>query len=131
MRPRNQNVHRTFQVLFDLVGLCLAWKLTIGLRIFINPIMSLPLRAWDADLWAPRLDLILLLWVPVAFWLKIYSVPRRLTWHKCVLRGAEAAVVVSCITIVTVFFSRGFGAGTSRSFVVIFAPTSFVAFVLA
>jgi exopolysaccharide biosynthesis polyprenyl glycosylphosphotransferase len=71
------------------------------------------------------------LWLVAAWWLKLYSSRGRLSGRRLLLRAAEASVLVVGLTIITTFFSRGFGIGTSRSFVLLFGPVSLTTLILA
>src|SRR5262245_12897931 len=131
MRPHNERLRWILQITFDVVAIVLAWALTVRMRVLINPIMTIQLTAETATRWAPRLDCMVSLWLVAAWWLKLYSSRGRLSGRRLLLRAAEASVLVVGLTIITTFFSRGFGIGTSRSFVLLFGPISLTTLILA
>jgi exopolysaccharide biosynthesis polyprenyl glycosylphosphotransferase len=131
MRPHNDNVHRILQIVCDASGIVLAWAITVKLRSLLNGVMWINLDVRSAALWAPRLDWILELWLLAALWLKIYSRPARLTGSQLVVRATESWILVVSVTIITTFFSRGFGIGTSRSFVLMFGPVCLATLMVA
>jgi exopolysaccharide biosynthesis polyprenyl glycosylphosphotransferase len=88
--------------------------------------MSITIAREDMDIVAPSLTVLLLLWILAAIWRKIYRAPTDPSLVAGLLRVSESAIVVSSLAIILTFFSRHLGAGLSRSFVLLFAPISFV-----
>jgi exopolysaccharide biosynthesis polyprenyl glycosylphosphotransferase len=114
----------------DLLAISISWQLAVQVRIAMNPFMQVHFNRATPDLWAPSLVSILFLWIVTALWLRLYSTLVTEKLRHLIRRAVEAAVILCCITVVVTFFSRGIGSGVSRTFVVIFAPLSFLLFSL-
>jgi len=112
------------QFVFDLLALAAAWRLTVELRVALNPWMAKQLTGEALALVAPPLGGILLLWVGAAVWRGAYRQPSDESAAANLLQVADNAFLAGVLTIVATFFSRGFGANLSRSFVLLFAPVS-------
>ncbi|HUB79579.1 MAG TPA: sugar transferase [Bryobacteraceae bacterium] len=123
--------YRALHLIFDLGALSAAWYLTGEIRLLLNPYMSIVIAPQDMNSVAPRLSALLLLWILAALWRKIYRTPQDPSLVAGLLRVAESATLVSSLLIILTFFSRQLGAGLSRSFVLLFAPVSFVLLALS
>ncbi len=75
--------------------------------------------------------MVLVLWVIMAWRLRLYRVEGRIRLWNSVINAAEGALLASCSIVIVTFFSRQLGAGVSRSFFMIFAPLSFFSLGLA
>ena len=118
--------YRLLHLACDLCALTEAWYVTREIRLFLNPYMSVAIAREDMEIVAPSLTILLLLWILTAIWRKIYRPPVDPSLVAGLLRVSESATLVSSLAIILTFFSRSLGAGMSRSFVLIFAPVSFV-----
>jgi exopolysaccharide biosynthesis polyprenyl glycosylphosphotransferase len=127
----NRWYHRVLQPVFDILGLVFAWRLTLELRLLLNPVMSQQISRADIVRLAPPLGQILLLWLVVLPWLGLYRREPGNSVGNSLLRVAQFAIVSSTLTIVAAFFSRHFGQDLSRSLVLLFAPLSFVTLMAA
>jgi exopolysaccharide biosynthesis polyprenyl glycosylphosphotransferase len=123
--------YRALHLIFDLGALSTAWYLTREIRLLLNPYMSAVIARQDMNSVAPRLSVLLMLWSLAATWRKIYRAPADPSSGAGLLRVAESATLVSSLAIIITFFSRHLGAGLSRSFVLLFAPISFVLLALS
>lgn len=91
--------------------------------------MTLHLTAATAPGWVTPMGLILLLWLAISFRFQLYAVPESIrTW--AILRWAAGNTIAVCAAAVLgTFFSRQFGQGTSRMFVLCLVPATFAIFV--
>lgn len=127
MHAYNPGVYHLVQTLFDIVALTLAWYLTIYLRVLLNPLFPLHLTAQRLPQVAPPLSAILLLWIGTVWWRSLQPVHGSEAVAKLdALRISESALLVGAMATVVTFFSHGFGAEVSRSFVVLFAMVSYL-----
>ena len=118
--------YRLLQFALDLLALSAAWYATLALRLAMNPLMPAQFTPAELSSLAPPLYAMLALWTLVALYQGIYR-SGSFSTVTAVLRGvAESAMIAAALTIVVTFFSREVGANLSRSFVLLFAPISFV-----
>ncbi len=127
----NRSEFRLWQFVFDLAALTAAWRLSGAVRVACNPFLRQQFTAQSIEEAAPPLEGILILWIASALWRGVY----RRTSDESVAANLKSlagnAIAASLVTIATTFFSHQFGAPLSRSFVLIFAPVSFLAMLLA
>lgn len=116
------------QLALDCVSLWAIWKLSAYLRICLNPITKLQLSSQDSQGWMPSLILVLALWLAASWRFRLYRPPYRIKFWSICRWAAKETVLVASITIVSVFFSRQFGEGASRMFVLCMVPVSFLLF---
>ena len=76
------------------------------------------------DLWAPSLAAILVLWICLTAWLKLYADHWKSNFSSIVRRSSEAAILLGSITVIVTFFSQGNGIAISRTFVFILLPSA-------
>jgi len=103
-----------------------AWHVTLELRLLLNPYMALTIPRERLYVVAQPLTGMLMMWVAVSLWLRTYRDRPDNSTVAALLRVAEQAAVASTLAIVVTFFSRHLGAELSRSFVLLFAPISFL-----
>ncbi len=125
----NQAPYRLLQFTCDLLALTAAWHLTFAVRLGANSLMPIQLEPWQLATAAPPLAGVLLLWMLAAVSLGAYRRANDSGAH--LVRLTESAVFAGLLLIVVTFFSRQFGAQLSRSFVLLFAPLSFLLLTLA
>jgi exopolysaccharide biosynthesis polyprenyl glycosylphosphotransferase len=102
-----------------------AWQTTLECRVWLNRYMLVMSRQ-QLDLAGPPLLGVLALWLAAAVWLRLYRERPDPTMTASLARLIESVIVVSTSTIVLTFFSRQLGNDKSRSFVLLFAPISFL-----
>jgi exopolysaccharide biosynthesis polyprenyl glycosylphosphotransferase len=112
----------------DLVAIWISWQLAIRARIALNPLGGISFEPGRYDLWAPSLTGILVLWICLTAWLKLYSAQWKPNFSNVVQRSSEAAVLLGSITVIVTFFSRGNGIAISRTFVFILVPIGLLLF---
>jgi len=120
--PLFQSLH----LLFDVAMLVLAWQVTLEVRLLLNPVMAIALSRERMHVVAQPLTGMLMLWVAVSLWMRLYHERHDTSSVAVLMRVAESAAVASTLAIVATFFSRHLGADLSRSFVLLFAPISFL-----
>ena len=118
--------YRALHLVLDLGALTLAWYATRELRLILNPYMATWIEREDFDTLAPPLGALLAMWVLAAVWRGLYRPSTDASRVAGLLRVAESATLVSALVIILTFFSRQIGADLSRSFVLLFAPVSFL-----
>ena len=69
--------------------------------------------------------LVLVLWVLMAWRLRLYRVEGAIRLWSSTVNAAEGALLASCAIVIVTFFSRQLGTGVARSFFMLFAPLSF------
>ncbi len=119
-------IYHSLHLLFDLAAVMVAWRATLELRLLLNPYMAITITRARMDVVAPRLSWLVALWILAALWMRTYRDAHDRAVVAGLLRVTESAVVVSTLAIVLTFFSRHLGADLSRSFVLLFAPISFL-----
>ncbi|MCU1335629.1 MAG: exopolysaccharide biosynthesis polyprenyl glycosylphosphotransferase [Bryobacterales bacterium] len=119
-------VFQITRILFDLAALIIAWKVTLEIRVALNEFMPRFISRSSMHIAAPSPLGLLVLWILAALWLKIYREDPDTSLGSALLRTTKSAILVSTLVIVLTFFSRQLGAERSRSFVLLFAPISFV-----
>lgn len=106
------------RVLWDLAALAAAWRLTVEVRLLLNPWLRMEITRAEMERAAPPLGVVLAVWLIAALGLRIYR-------HDSAAGAWSAAVTAGVIAVLVTFFSREFGvASLSRSFVVLFVPVS-------
>lgn len=125
MHVRNLRFYQTMQFVLDLLAVSMAWICTIQTRVLLNPLTSRRVSWNYASIWAPSLMVVLVLWVMMAWRLRLYRVEGPVRLWSSVFNAAEGALLASCAIVITTFFSRQLGTGVSRSFFMLFAPLSF------
>jgi hypothetical protein len=124
MRVRNLHVYQVLRLLADAIAVACAWRLTIALRILLNPVASQQVTMVESALWAPSLLIVLVLWSLLAWRLGHYNAPAPHGWHRNLLSIVEQSLLASMAVVSTVVFDRGVGVQASRAFMLIFLPTS-------
>lgn len=109
----------------DGIALVLGWFTTIHVRLWLNGFFTSKIPPSQAYHVAPALGGMLTLWVIASVWLRIYRRRDDLAVAPALSRVADSTILMSALAIIATFFSRSFGAETSRSFVLVFAPVSF------
>jgi exopolysaccharide biosynthesis polyprenyl glycosylphosphotransferase len=117
---------RYVHLLFDLAALALAWRMTLELRLLLNPYMPIAIPRELMPALAFRLTALLPLWVLASLWLNTYGERSERSIVAALLRVMESTLVVSMLAVVLTFFSRQFGLELSRSFVLLFAPVCLI-----
>jgi exopolysaccharide biosynthesis polyprenyl glycosylphosphotransferase len=126
MHIRHLRLYQTMQFVLDLLAVTIAWSCTIQMRVLLNPLATQFVSWNSAELWAPSLIMVLLLWVVMCWRLKFYRVEGPVRLWSSTINAAEGALLASVMIVLVTFFSRQIGAQVSRSFFMIFAPLSFV-----
>jgi exopolysaccharide biosynthesis polyprenyl glycosylphosphotransferase len=110
----------------DLVVLAIAWYSALGLRLWLNPWMSIQLSRVQMNRLAPHPLIILTLWTAVAFWMGLYR--RKKSWSAAhaIRQALESDLIVCALAIIVTFFSRGMTNELSRSFIFLFGPLSLI-----
>ncbi len=127
----NGRIFRAVRLICDLCALAAAWRVTLEVRLLLNPYMAVYISRDRMQVVAPPLWGLLLLWIGAAWWLRTYRDLEQPSLVSGLLRITESAMVVSTLAIVLTFFSWQLGADRSRSFVVLFAPVAFVLLVIS
>jgi exopolysaccharide biosynthesis polyprenyl glycosylphosphotransferase len=131
MRVRNLHLYQVLRLLADAIAVACAWRLTIAMRILLNPVASQQVTAVEAPLWAPSLLGVLALWSLLAWRLGHYGAPAQKGWHRNLLSIVEQSLLASLVVASVTVFDRSIGVQASRSFMLIFLPTSFATLTLA
>lgn len=119
----------TFQIIhvvLDLAALVFAWSITFEVRVALNQYMPHYISRANMHTIAPPPLGLLILWILAALWLKIYREDPDPSLVTFLLRTTKSVIVVSTLVIIVTFFSWQLGVERSRSFVLLFAPISFV-----
>lgn len=127
----NKFVSYLVRLSVDILAICVAWQLAIRARVALNPLGGISFEPTRYDLWAPSLGGILVLWICLTAWLKLYSAHWSPNFSNVVRRSSEAAVLLGSITVIVTFFSRGNGIAISRTFVFILVPIGLLLFAIA
>lgn len=131
MRLRSLHLHQVLRLLTDALAIACAWRLTVALRILLNPVASQQVTIVEATFWAPSLLIVLALWSLLAWRLGYYGAPIQKGWHRNFFSIAEESILASMIVASITVFDRSVGGQASRSFVLLFVPISFIALALA
>ena len=118
--------YRVLQFLIESLALVAAWLLTFELRLALNGVLEQALSRQQLALAAPPVSAILALWILVSAYRGTFrsrAVPSAASGLR---EAAESALIAAALTIVVTFFSRQMGVNLSRSFVLLFAPLSFL-----
>jgi exopolysaccharide biosynthesis polyprenyl glycosylphosphotransferase len=126
MTVQDRRRHHILELVFGLVALLAAFHLTTMLRVLLNPVAVRQFTTEQAHLSAPPLEMILVLWTVVMIRFKLYRSSQPVRLWDSISRVTESTVAVAIVTILITFFSREFGVGTSRSFVILLIPVSWV-----
>jgi exopolysaccharide biosynthesis polyprenyl glycosylphosphotransferase len=119
--------YRMLAALFDCVSLFLAWEATVDLRILLNSLMALHLSRGALAGHAPSAFTLVLIWAAVSVWLRLYGAKPHARAGGYLRSVMNATALLSVVLITYGFFSRQIGADDlSRSFVLLFAPVSFL-----
>jgi exopolysaccharide biosynthesis polyprenyl glycosylphosphotransferase len=121
-----RKLYTAAQFSLDSLSLELIWKLATQLRILVNPAMKLQLTLEESSGWVPSMGLILLLWILVSLRLRLYRVPDEIRASTILAWAGENTLAICTLTIVATFFSRHFGEGVSRMFVLCMVPITFL-----
>lgn len=116
-------------LVFDLIALSSAWRLTAEIRLLLNPYMATPIYRGSLPTVAPKLLALLCFWVAASLWLKTYRDKSDQTLVAALLGVAESTMIFCATVVLATFFLRQFGDDLSRSFVLILFPVSFVCLV--
>ena len=125
MRRRKLTEH-IVEYAFDAAALTCAWYSAVNVRILLNPFMARSLTQADLYACAPPVSAVLLLWLAVSLWMAVYRPRKRARVGEDLARLFEPALIVSMLYVVVTFFSRGFGSGFSRSYVLVSLPVNFI-----
>ncbi len=131
MRVRNLHLYQILRLLTDAIAIAFAWRLTIAMRILLNPVASKQVSIVEATLWAPSLLVTLALWSLLAWRLGHYGAPAQKSWHGNLLSIVEQSLLASLVVVSVTVFDRSIGVSASRSFMLIFLPTCFVTLAVA
>lgn len=119
---------RVVHLMFDIVALVLAWKATLEVRLFLNPYMAQSIPPSRMAKLAPSVGSLVVVWLLCSAWRQAYGRHQDRSVLAGLMKVAESAILVGCAATVLTFFSRHLGADLSRSFVFLFTPLSFLAF---
>ena len=131
MRLRNLHLYQVLRLLADAIAIAGAWRLTVAIRILLNPVASQQVSIVEATFWAPSLLVVLALWTVLAWRLGHYGAPEQRGWHRNLFSVVDQSLLASMIVVSVTVFDRSVGIEASRSFMLLFAPTSFVTLALA
>ncbi len=126
MLVQDRRRHHILELALGLLALAAAFLITINLRVVVNPSAWRHFTLWQAGATAPPLDIILMLWAAIVVRLKLHRSSQPVRFWNSFSRVVECTVVVAVVTVLVTFFTRELGGGTSRSFVILLIPVSFV-----
>jgi exopolysaccharide biosynthesis polyprenyl glycosylphosphotransferase len=115
----------------DFVALIAAWRLTIEIRFLLNPVMNVQFSHEKLYAMAPPLVAVIGLWVLSKIWMNREAALHHHSSKLYSMRFSRTIILVSTVTIVAGFFSQTFGAPVSRSFVMLYAVTSYCTLLIA
>ncbi len=121
-RPR---LYAVTQLAMDLLSFWPVWACGARLRVLINPLMTLQVTTPESGAWVPPVLPVALLWIVVSWRLRLYRAPHEVNIWSVLGWAGRNAIGVCALTVVTTYFSRQFGAGASRMFVVCMIPATF------
>jgi len=122
---RRKLTKRIVEYAFDAAALTAAWYGSVQMRLLLNPLTAHRFRPDELYASAPPVSAILLLWLAVTIWMGFYRPPRARVGEDFA-RLFETTLLASALYVVVTFFLRGFGAGFSRSYVLVSVPVNFV-----
>jgi exopolysaccharide biosynthesis polyprenyl glycosylphosphotransferase len=128
---RRRHTNDFIEFALDALALVAAWYGTAWLRLLLNPFTAHQFTRTDLYASAPPVSVVLLLWVAIGVWMLAYRPRRHVRVGEEFIRLFESALLASMLNIVVVFFSRGFGAPMSRSFVLLSVPLNLAFLLLA
>jgi len=131
MRLRHLHLYQVMRLLADAIAIASAWRLTVAIRILLNPVASQQVTIAEATFWAPSLLVVLALWSLLAWRLGHYGAPEQQGWHRNLLSIVEQSLLASMVVASITVFDRSIGVQASRSFMLLFLPTSFITLALA
>jgi exopolysaccharide biosynthesis polyprenyl glycosylphosphotransferase len=117
------------QLSLDICGISVIWLGSIQARVLINPFLAHRVNASNSVSWSPPVIAVVLIWLAVSMRFGMYRTPERTTFSSIQLSAFENAFVLTMITALVTFFSRGFGQFLSRMFVPVMLPVAFVVLV--
>ena len=120
----NRRVFRLLLLLLDMGALVAAFHLAVETRLGLNAFYGYQMSRSVVDVLTPPLGLILLLWIPMSWWMSLYRPRRGGMVAGSVSQILESVAALAVLTIVITFFIRNFGGSFSRSFVLFFAAYS-------
>ena len=123
---RRKLTKRIVEYAFDAAALTAAWYGSVHMRLLLNPLAAHRFRLNELYASAPPVSVIVLLWLAVTIWMGFYRPPRRARVGDDFARLFETTLLASTLYVVVTFFLRGFGAGFSRSYVLVSVPVNFV-----
>ncbi len=126
----DRRVFRLMLLLLDMLALVAAFFLALETRIALNDFYTYKMTYEVAVVRVPPLVLILLLWIPMSWWLALYR-PRRGVLVGSAAQVVESVAAVGILTIVVTFFIRHLGPDFSRTFVIFFSAYSFMTLMAA
>ena len=119
-----RKLYTAAQSVLDALSLGLIWESATHLRILLNPFLKLHLTLQESAGWVPSMGLVLLLWIPMSWRLRLYRIPDEIRASTILAWAGKNTIAVCALTVVATFFSRQFGEGASRIFVLCMAPTA-------
>lgn len=120
----NRRVFRLLLLLLDICALVAAFHLAVETRLGLNSFYGYQMSRTVVDMLTPPLSLILLLWIPMSWWVSLYRPRRGGIVAGSISQILESVAALAILTIVITFFIRNFGDSYSRSFVLFFAAYS-------
>jgi exopolysaccharide biosynthesis polyprenyl glycosylphosphotransferase len=130
LRRRKLTKH-IVEYVFDAVALTAAWYGAVHVRLLLNPFMTRSFTPAEMYASAPPVFAVLLLWLAASLWMAVYRPRKRTGVGEDFARLFEPALIVSTLYVVVTFFSRGFGAAFSRSYVLVSLPVNFTLLLFA
>ncbi len=125
----HRRMHDVVQLLLDVCCINVVWLGSIQARILINPLLAHRVTASTSISWSPPLMVVVFLWLVVSLRFGMYRTREKPTFSSIQLSALENALVLTMITALVTFFSRGFGQFMSRMFVPVMLPVAFVVLV--
>jgi lipopolysaccharide/colanic/teichoic acid biosynthesis glycosyltransferase len=113
------------QLILDTIAFWPIWSISARLRVALDPFTVRQLTAEQAHGWVPPLGLILVLSLALWLRLKLFVVPQDVNAWSVAAWAAENSLIICSVTVLTTFFSREFGGGASRIFVLCLIPVAF------
>jgi lipopolysaccharide/colanic/teichoic acid biosynthesis glycosyltransferase len=120
-----QKLYTAAQSVLDALSLGLIWVSAAHLRILLNPFLQRHVTLRESVGWVPPMGLVLLLWILVSWRLRLYRIPDEIRASTLLTWAGKNTLAVCTLTVVATFFSRQFGEGASRIFVLCLAPVAF------
>jgi len=115
----------------DVIGLVIAWKLAISVRVFLNPLMPVHFERAELEQFLPPILLVLVIWAGSMLLLGLYGdgdgrLRKRyrfdlVDFFDALRAGALAGVVT---VLASAYFREVVGATISRSFALVLTPVA-------